>query len=712
MDLRRFAAIGRFIFGFLCSYKLSLLTRQYIIDTDRYNPCRTKHSSKYHSLSEEIDAKDLVLVAVMTHMSTVLTRAVGINETWGREIPGKLLFFVGQSENRTKVDLPLITLQVADDIYPPQRKSMLMLKYIYENYAERFRWFIRADDDVYFRGDNLERLLRSMNNNDDILLGHPGTGKEAEKGKLGLDKNTNFCIGGTGIIMSQSVLRKVYSNLEHCISETITLHEDSEIGRCLRKFVGVQCPWGYEANEFFHQEYGNASIAYHGELGLITSFEKMVSLHPFKDVSYQYRVHVYYLSLKERLNENRGQKLRNKLKQTKRLVTFTDLESSFHRSNTLHCRKDHCEQFHDKDSIHDQDVHPAAWTLFHDAQKFSTNGLSPPVEIIQGLEERGLMRVLEKAELSIKEESKSKLYHMLTFSKDCVGYLREHPIHGNLYEVQYSVKVKHYVNGKLTIVHLPKRAKLQESFTGLVSRVKKRIKTESELINIVLPLSSSLENFKIFMKKVEEMLIKFHEVLKIIIVFFRRVTSPKPFKLLFAFYKKKFLGKNLVWLEVNGVFDASVALKAALKSLPTKNSLLFFSQVEVLFDLSFLQRCRENTEAGNIYFPVSIRARTADTKTEKEKFVRPVQDDFSIFCAYSNDVTATDTWHAGKVSTPLVEQFLSRDDRVLEILRAPDPGLLRIYDRSRCAQSCNDGFNSKNELFDYMMKKNYLIDFL
>ena len=42
------------------------------------------------------------------------------------------------------------------------------------------------------------------------------------------------------------MLQKVYPNLEHCLGETVTAHEDSEVGRCLRKFVGVQCPWGYE----------------------------------------------------------------------------------------------------------------------------------------------------------------------------------------------------------------------------------------------------------------------------------------------------------------------------------------------------------------------------------------------------------------------------------------------------------------------------------
>lgn len=452
----------------------------------------------------------------------------------------------------------------------------------------------------------------------------------------------------------------------------------------------------------------------------------MISLHPVKDVRYQYRLHVHYLILKERLNRNRAQNLQKKLKKMKKLLSLTKDDSLFHLSITLHCRKHHCEQFHYKDSTHDQDINPATWTLFRDTLKFTASGLTrSPVEIIQGSEDKALDLVLKKAKSFVQEELKVKLYHALSFSKDRVGYVREHPIHGNVYDVQYSIKVKRYVKGVIKTVRLSKRVKLRETFAALVSRVKKTIKPKSELINVILPLSGSFKNFENFLKNVEEMLVKFREVLQMVVVFFRQVTSPKPFKSLFNSCVKKFGRAKFAWLEVNGVFDANVAMNAALKSLPKKNNLLFFSQVELLFDSSFLQRCRENTEPGRIFVPVSVRT---NPKIDKEKIVhtenysRLMQDDFSIFCAYSNDVVATNyTRHAkpkklGSRETPLVEQFLSCDQK-LEIFHAPDPGLLRSFDVPRCtgekhSENCKDGFNSKRELFDYMMKKKLLVGYL
>ncbi len=39
-----------------------------------------------------------------------------------------------------------------------------MMKYIHDHYLNKFEWFMRVDDDVYIRTENLERLLRSIDN--------------------------------------------------------------------------------------------------------------------------------------------------------------------------------------------------------------------------------------------------------------------------------------------------------------------------------------------------------------------------------------------------------------------------------------------------------------------------------------------------------------------------------------------------------------------
>jgi len=60
-------------------------------------------------------------------------------------------------------DIPLVALPGIDDSYPPQRKSFAMLQFMYDHYRDKFRFFMRADDDVYIHGDVLRPFLHSIN---------------------------------------------------------------------------------------------------------------------------------------------------------------------------------------------------------------------------------------------------------------------------------------------------------------------------------------------------------------------------------------------------------------------------------------------------------------------------------------------------------------------------------------------------------------------
>jgi len=67
-------------------------------------------------------------------------------------------------------DIPLVALPGIDDSYPPQRKSFAMLRYMYDHYRDQFRFFMRADDDVYVHGYVLRSFLHSINSTDRSLF--------------------------------------------------------------------------------------------------------------------------------------------------------------------------------------------------------------------------------------------------------------------------------------------------------------------------------------------------------------------------------------------------------------------------------------------------------------------------------------------------------------------------------------------------------------
>jgi chondroitin sulfate synthase len=108
--------------------------------------------------------KQLILIAVMTSKEFLTTRAPTVMRTWAEKVPGQVIFFSSEGSTTNDSHINLVSLPSVTDTYPPQKKSFLMMKYIYDHYLNKFEWFMRVDDDVYIRTDNLERLLRSIDN--------------------------------------------------------------------------------------------------------------------------------------------------------------------------------------------------------------------------------------------------------------------------------------------------------------------------------------------------------------------------------------------------------------------------------------------------------------------------------------------------------------------------------------------------------------------
>lgn len=190
--------------------------------------------------------RTLVFVGVMTAEQYLTTRARAVYETWGQELPGRIAFF--SSEVSRAPGLPLVPLPRVDDSYPPQKKSFMMLLYMYEKYGDKFEWYMRADDDVYVRGDKLEEFLRSVDSRKPQFIGQAGRGTNAERDALALDYNENFCMGGPGVMFSRETLRRVAPHVKYCLKHLYTTHEDVELGRCVAKFAGVSCTWSYDVS--------------------------------------------------------------------------------------------------------------------------------------------------------------------------------------------------------------------------------------------------------------------------------------------------------------------------------------------------------------------------------------------------------------------------------------------------------------------------------
>ena len=211
------------------------------VAADNQGRSASRSSSAYH------EKDNFIFVGIMTAKKFIDNRGLASHRTWAGTINGRVMFF--SSEGSTSAhNVPVVALPNVDDRYPPQKKSFMMLKYMHDHYLDKFEWFMRADDDVFIKGDKLDAFLRSINSSQALFIGQAGTGKAEELGKLSLAPDENFCMGGPGMILSRETLRRMAPHISFCLRNLYTSHEDVEIGRCVRKFAGIQCTWSYEVS--------------------------------------------------------------------------------------------------------------------------------------------------------------------------------------------------------------------------------------------------------------------------------------------------------------------------------------------------------------------------------------------------------------------------------------------------------------------------------
>ena len=170
-------------------------------------------------LRQEYMMTKTVVVGILTQQEYLATRARAVYETWGKEV-SKVVFFVGEDCNISAElsYLPIVRLQgIPDHVYPPLLKAFAVMQYMYDHFLNEFNWFVRADDDMYVRGEKLVNLLNDMNPYERVYLGRAGVGKDDDLGRLKLLPHERYCMGGPGVIFSYAALSSVGPYLTECL---------------------------------------------------------------------------------------------------------------------------------------------------------------------------------------------------------------------------------------------------------------------------------------------------------------------------------------------------------------------------------------------------------------------------------------------------------------------------------------------------------------
>ncbi|XP_054159203.1 chondroitin sulfate synthase 1-like [Oppia nitens] len=548
------------------------------------------------SINKKSDGQNLVLIGVMTAEKYLDTRALSIYQTWAQNLKGRIIFF-SSSSSRSSHGLPLVALPTVDDSYPPQKKSFLMFKFMSDHFIDKFEYFMRADDDVYVNTEKLDQFLRSVNSSKPQFIGQAGVGNKEEFGRLSLESNENFCMGGPGVIMSSTTLEIFAKRIPYCLKHLYSTHEDVEIGRCVRHAVGIPCTWSYEMQQILQHNITHELLVKEGTVSA-KQLNKPITIHPIKQPSTMRALHNHYKNIEhQKTRHELNQLYRNLFKTTKYLnITVDDILSKL---NSKYLTPILLGQPIDFNSLTKRPFYKEWDFISHNL--FSATNINPKRHIESHIW-RSIENSIQDIMANINRQSKQK-GRTMEYKNLYYGYMRVDPLIGVEYILDLLLVYKRY-RGRRMVIPVRRHAYAVQTFSQMQIREMDSC-NQKEIVNIIVPLSGRIEAFIRFLDNFKEVHTK-DPFISLAIVSFPDVgqTSDQMNQLQALLSDLKRSGIDIQVAQLAGFFSRAAALQRGSSMFPN-DSLLLFLDVDMHFTDQVIARVRLNTIHGKqIYFPI------------------------------------------------------------------------------------------------------------
>ncbi|XP_017872094.1 PREDICTED: chondroitin sulfate synthase 1 isoform X1 [Drosophila arizonae] len=593
--------------------------------------------------------RNLVFVGVMTAKNFIEGRARAVYDTWGKEVPGRIAFF--SSEGSYSDELPVVGLKNVDDRYPPQKKSFMMLYYMFEHYIDRFEWFIRADDDVYMEPDKLERFLRSIDSSKPQFIGQAGKGNSEEFGLLSLEFDENFCMGGPGVILSSETLRRVAPHIPTCLKNLYSTHEDVEVGRCVQKFAGIPCTWNYEM-QYILRHNSSGRNAYTGKLKR-KEIHNAITLHPIKQAPLMYRLHSYIQGLKAEELRQESLLLHRDIKRMAKYLDVPDDSTYMLPSVSPGAipEKDTGKRHFEDHNILGISPElnkfvPAStadlldWSFI--ARSLYSAGSANPKQKIDSAMREGLEDVITEVMENINYYSRQR-GRVIEFRELLYGYHRLDALHGQDLILDLLLIYKKYRGKKMT-VPVRRHLYVQRAFTGIfvkeldedfynvtlqqslsaaglfgsllhngMARLSSHFTMASNLLTpppdtivFVLPIAGRLATFQRFLSIYERVCLVAAQHCDLLVVIFGQPDELIDHLQQLNELRSRHIYQQINYIQRSGQFSRGVALDiAARSSYIRQQDIILFIDVDMVFNVETLQRVRMHTQRGRqVYLPI------------------------------------------------------------------------------------------------------------
>lgn len=232
--------------------------------------------------STELGIREKLFVAVLSSQETINSRGVAFNKTVAHLVD-KVMYFI-DAPGPQKLNLSMSGIVGFTDTRK-LLKPFHVLKYVADNYLDEYDFFFIVKDSTYVKARTLYEVAQGISVSQEV---HSGSEKE--------DDHTAFCTLDAGLLLSNSVLRKVHASLDWCVKNAFSESDTDNVGRCILHATDIPCQDTVQGLHLFSHRTKNP-FNLDAELKTLakqTTVDKIISMHPVPEPAAVYSFHAYF----------------------------------------------------------------------------------------------------------------------------------------------------------------------------------------------------------------------------------------------------------------------------------------------------------------------------------------------------------------------------------------------------------------------------------
>jgi len=313
-----------------------------------------------------------------------------------------------------------------------------------------------------------------------------------------------------------------------------------------------------------------------------------------------------------------------------------------------------------------------------------------------GFKKKDLLEVIWYG-IMVLNKQRTNSSTIYTASDFIEGIFRVEPTSGTHYEL-YFRNIDRVGNGQYSKVII------MRPFGPLMSVAADDVSTGQRWINLILPLKGRLDSFHSFMKHFIANCIQKDKMVFLTVVYFGR-DGLDIVKNLITNISKQYKYNYMKLISLEEKFSRGRGLQVGVLNWKGGDVVLFMCDVDIVFTVDFLERCRLNTERGKrVYYPIVFSLynphvvyslHDQQIPSEKDQLVISKHTGFwrdfgyGMTCQFRSDFLNLKGFNEnimgwGGEDVSLYKKYV-RSDYIL--IRATDPGIFHIFHEKACEPS-------------------------